>query len=373
MNAPQPPGDQQFGAQPQPPAAPNPDATQVVPPGAGQSAANPDATQVVPQGAGANPDATQVVTPGMTQGAQPSSDATQVVPGGSGAQVPQYGTPSASGGFPAQQPGYPPSNPYGQPAAPNPYGQPQSPYGQPGYGQQPSTGLPQAYGHGGYGQPAPPAGGYAEWGSRVIAGLIDQGVVVVVVVVAAILMGSVGPSDIGLMMGIAGVLYLAAIGWGFYNLYLMGTTGQSFGKKIAKIKLISEETGQVIGFGGAFVRGLCHFVDNIACGIGYLAPLWESKKQTWADKIVKTIVVNVPDAPGGHGQQPGAPAYGQQPGYGQQPQQGYGQQPGYGQVPQAGYGQPQQHYGQQPGYGQAPQQPYGQPPQQGYGQQPPQW
>ena len=68
------------------------------------------------------------------------------------------------------------------------------------------------------------------------------------------------------------------------------------------------------------------------------------------------------------------PPYGQPPqqGYGQPPQQGYGQpQPGYGQPPQQGYGQPpQQGYGQppQPGYGQPPQQGYGQPPQQGYGQ-----
>jgi uncharacterized membrane protein YhaH (DUF805 family) len=51
-------------------------------------------------------------------------------------------------------------------------------------------------------------------------------------------------------------------------------------------------------------------------------------------------------------------AYGQQQGYGQQPQQGYGQQ---------GYGQPQQQ-----GYGQQPQDGYGYPPQQGYGYPPPQ-
>ncbi len=86
----------------------------------------------------------------------------------------------------------------------------------------------------------------------------------------------------------------------------------------------------------------------------------------------------------------GQPAYGgQQPGYGQQPQQpagagpqGYGQQPGYGQNPNPqprapqGYGQqPQQAgYGQQPqppGHGQQPQPPgYGQQPQQPWGAQP---
>ncbi|WP_067825691.1 RDD family protein [Nocardia inohanensis] len=79
-----------------------------------------------------------------------------------------------------------------------------------------------------------------------------------------------------------------------------------------------------------------------------------------------------------YGQQPDPygqqqPGYGQQP-YGQQPSDPYGQQPGYGQQQPGGYGQqPQQPYGQQsdpyaqqPGYGQ--QQPYGQ--QGGFGQQP---
>ncbi len=55
--------------------------------------------------------------------------------------------------------------------------------------------------------------------------------------------------------------------------------------------------------------------------------------------------------------QPQPQSYGQQPGYGQQPQQGYGQQPQQPQQPQQGYGQqygqqPQQGYGQQPAYGQ---------------------
>lgn len=81
-----------------------------------------------------------------------------------------------------------------------------------------------------------------------------------------------------------------------------------------------------------------------------------------------------PYAPqGGQPQQPGGPAYGQQPpqqtqphqqGYGQQqrhdqqPQQGYGQQPGY--PPHQGYPQQQgyaQHPYQQPGYGQMQQYP----------------
>jgi uncharacterized RDD family membrane protein YckC len=40
-----------------------------------------------------------------------------------------------------------------------------------------------------------------------------------------------------------------------------------------------------------FVRGLAHIVDSIPCDLGYLWPLWDSKRQTFADKICGTIVV----------------------------------------------------------------------------------
>ena len=41
----------------------------------------------------------------------------------------------------------------------------------------------------------------------------------------------------------------------------------------------------------AFVRDLAHFIDGIICFIGYLFPLWDAKKQTIADKLVKTLVI----------------------------------------------------------------------------------
>ena len=57
------------------------------------------------------------------------------------------------------------------------------------------------------------------------------------------------------------------------------------------LRLVSEETGQPIGMLMAFVRDICHIVDSIICYIGYLFPLWDAKRQTIADKIVKTVVI----------------------------------------------------------------------------------
>ena len=86
------------------------------------------------------------------------------------------------------------------------------------------------------------------------------------------------------------------MGWIFYNAYLTGQTGQSIGKKIAGVKIVSEQTGMPIGGGMGIVRHFAHILDSIFCGlpIGYLWPLWDAKKQTFADKVMKTVAISVP-------------------------------------------------------------------------------
>jgi uncharacterized RDD family membrane protein YckC len=124
----------------------------------------------------------------------------------------------------------------------------------------------------------------ANWGQRVGAFLID----VLPNIVLAIIGAVIGKTAISLLFD------LVIIAWWVYNRgYLAGTTGQSWGKKVLNLRLIGEQTGQPIGFGMALVRDICHIVDTVICYIGYLFPLWDAKKQTLADKIMKTLVVNV--------------------------------------------------------------------------------
>ena len=59
----------------------------------------------------------------------------------------------------------------------------------------------------------------------------------------------------------------------------------------AVVAALREETGQPIGTLNAFLRDICHIIDGIICYIGYLFPLWDPKRQTIADKIMKTVVV----------------------------------------------------------------------------------
>jgi uncharacterized RDD family membrane protein YckC len=130
---------------------------------------------------------------------------------------------------------------------------------------------------------APPTTAYANWGQRVLAYLIDAlppGIVGYILLVAFN-----GPPE-------TIVVLLVIFGWLIFNRwYLGGTTGQSIGKKVLNIRLVSDETGQPIGMLMAFVRDVCHIVDSIICYVGWLVPLWDSKRQTLADKIMRTVVV----------------------------------------------------------------------------------
>ena len=81
--------------------------------------------------------------------------------------------------------------------------------------------------------------------------------------------------------------------WLWNRGYRQGTTGSSLGKTVMKIKVVSEATGQPIGFGLSVVRDLAHFVDAVICFIGFLFPLWDAKRQTLADKILTTVVLPI--------------------------------------------------------------------------------
>jgi uncharacterized RDD family membrane protein YckC len=203
--------------------------------------------------------------------------------------------------------GNPPQDPNAQPAQTGPYGQQPNPYGQqPAYGQQ------AAYGQAPYGQPGygAPALDYANWFKRVGAYLIDALLTSLagfpLWIGYGILIGStttttnpdgtttttVDGGGISLLLILVGVI--TSVAFFVWNTCMkQGRTGYSIGKGVLGTKLIAEQTGQPIGAGMAFVRYLCHILDSI-CYVGYLWPLWDAKRQTFADKIMKTVVINQP-------------------------------------------------------------------------------
>jgi uncharacterized RDD family membrane protein YckC len=104
--------------------------------------------------------------------------------------------------------------------------------------------------------------------------------------------GNNGPS--GLAWAIFAVTTLLGLAFAIWNYGLrQGKTGSSVGKAILKFKVVSEATGQPIGFGMSIVRQIAHAIDGAICYIGYLFPLWDAKRQTIADKLLKTICVPI--------------------------------------------------------------------------------
>jgi uncharacterized RDD family membrane protein YckC len=99
-------------------------------------------------------------------------------------------------------------------------------------------------------------------------------------------------SGLGALVGIVG--YIGVIAFAIWQqVFVQGNTGQTIGKKQVGIKLLREQDGQVIGPLNSFLRGLVHVVDAIPCYVGFLWPLWDQKKQTFADKIMQTVVIKV--------------------------------------------------------------------------------
>jgi uncharacterized RDD family membrane protein YckC len=190
--------------------------------------------------------------------------------------------------------GQDPNQPYGQqPPQPPPYGSP-PPYGTPAQG--------------GYGQQVPAPGGYvpdqpgyymgralANWPQRVGAYLIDYLIAAIPAFLAVLLFsGTSSGNDASAGAGlVAFLLYLTSLGVWIYNrAILMGRTGQSWGKQVLNLRLVRMADGQPMGGGMCFVRDLAHILDALPCYLGYLWPLWDARRQTFADKVMNTVVLS---------------------------------------------------------------------------------
>jgi uncharacterized RDD family membrane protein YckC len=215
----------------------------------------------------------------------------------------------------------PPSTPYGgshaAPPPPNPYGQQQpGPYGEPApygetnpYGGVQPTSVPPPNPYGGQ-PPTGPAfvfGGYASWISRVIAYLIDAflgglasfpiwigyGLLISNATtttdansVEHVHVHSTAASTVLILIGV-----LTGLAFFIWNQCIrQGRTGATIGKSLLAIRTVHADM-QPIGAGLAFLRYLLNIVNGLPCYLGYLWPIWDAKKQTFADKIMSTYVI----------------------------------------------------------------------------------
>jgi uncharacterized RDD family membrane protein YckC len=158
---------------------------------------------------------------------------------------------------------------------------PSQPYGTPGTPPQPPS---YSGGDNVYGQPqgSQYAGAQlASWGRRVGGSLLDVVFFGIPLIVIDILIRNQVLADV--------LSFLLSLLLG----YLVGARGQTPGMKVVGIRCVRDADGGLLGGGLGILRAICHILDGIACLIGYLWPLWDSKNQTFADKLMSTVVLKV--------------------------------------------------------------------------------
>ena len=97
----------------------------------------------------------------------------------------------------------------------------------------------------------------------------------------------------GLAFGGAFLLFylvVLAIVIGYY-IYFWGTSGQTFGMRILKLRVVDADTGGPIGIGRAVVRYLMSIVNGMACYIGWIWVAFDARKQGWHDKVANSVVI----------------------------------------------------------------------------------
>ena len=132
----------------------------------------------------------------------------------------------------------------------------------------------------------------ASWGRRVLAYVIDIGLTLgalIAFVLVGLLAGVIADALYFIILAIG---YLVTAAAGIYFTVLNGTKGQSPGKALIGLKVVDSRTGQLIGGGMGFVRGLAGLINSLACYIGWFWPLWDDQRQTFADKIISTVVLD---------------------------------------------------------------------------------
>jgi uncharacterized RDD family membrane protein YckC len=80
--------------------------------------------------------------------------------------------------------------------------------------------------------------------------------------------------------------------WFYNRWYRQGRTGQSWGKKAMGLRLVTMHDGNPAGIRKAVLRDLSHYLDLMFFYIGIILMLFDTRRQTLADKIVKTIVIS---------------------------------------------------------------------------------
>lgn len=91
---------------------------------------------------------------------------------------------------------------------------------------------------------------------------------------------------------------VALLVFAFWNhVVRQGRHGASLGKSSMNLVVVFETSGRPIGALLTWVRAWAHAIDLVLVGAGFLWPLWDTKRQTFADMVMRTTVLRFPSGP----------------------------------------------------------------------------
>jgi len=158
--------------------------------------------------------------------------------------------------------------------------------------------------------PAPGQTTYAGFWIRVVARLVDTlllgipfSILFGIFAAAGGLFASTSNSNSQSSNGAAAALfggafvlfYLLALAVTFgYWIYFWGSSGETIGMRLLRLRIIDANTGARIGYGRATIRLLMTFINTWACYIGWIWVAFDTRKQGWHDKVANSVVVHYP-------------------------------------------------------------------------------
>ena len=131
------------------------------------------------------------------------------------------------------------------------------------------------------------ASDYASPWARLGAAIIDS---ILIGIVVSMFAGTFSITSEGINVSASGnIPFLISVA---YYILMTVNYGATLGKMALKIKVVSVETGENLTYGNAILRELVgKIVSGIVIGLCYFWMLWDDRRQTWHDKIGKSLVV----------------------------------------------------------------------------------
>ncbi|MFF2660631.1 RDD family protein [Kitasatospora sp. NPDC058032] len=153
-------------------------------------------------------------------------------------------------------------------------------------------------------EPRPAVPGMADWSTRACAFLLEVSIAGGIMTTYTALLYYARP-PLALLQAVALLLSVHLepvyrfLYWALPLVFLVwqwavrGRTGQSLGQRVMRIVTVDEDTARPLGPARSIVRSLLHVVDVAPGFFGFVRPLVHHRRQTWADQISRSVVVDI--------------------------------------------------------------------------------